>query len=100
MKRLLIGLLFAILATPAFAAGDAPPPAATPGAAQPSGDPPVRYDWQGNHRKAQAALAARDYKTAIKLFTEILAYPRLPKTWLAPTYFFRGKAYRSSRQYD
>jgi tetratricopeptide (TPR) repeat protein len=100
VKRLLIGLVFAILVTPAFAAGDAPPPTTTPSAAQPSGDPPVRYDWQGNHRKAQAALAARDYKTAIKLFTEILAYPRLPKTWLAPTYFFRGKAYRSSRQYE
>ena len=100
MKRLLIGLLFAVLATPALAAGETPPPAAAPSAAQSSGNPPVRYDWQGNHKKAQAALAARDYKTAIKLFTEILAYPRLPKSWLAPTYFFRGKAYRSSRQYD
>lgn len=99
MKRLLIVLLFACLATPAFAAGT-PPPAATPGAPPPSGNPPVRYDWQGNHKKAQAALIARDYKTAIRLFTEILAYPRLPKSWLAPTYVFRGKAYRLSRQYD
>ena len=99
MKRLLIGLLFAVLATPAFAAGDAPPPA-TPSTAQPGGTPPVRYNWQGNHKKAQAALAARDFKTAIKLFTEILESGRLPKSWLAPTLFFRGKAYRSSRQYD
>ena len=29
----------------------------------------TRYDWQGNHKKAQAALAARDHKTAIQLFT-------------------------------
>ncbi len=100
MKRLLIGLLFAILAAPAFAAGDTPPSAATPSTALPSGNPPVRYNWQGNHKKAQAALAARDFKTAIKLFTEILASGRLPKNWLAPTYFFRGKAYRSSRQYE
>jgi tetratricopeptide (TPR) repeat protein len=60
----------------------------------------VRYDWQTNHKKAQAALAAHDYKTAIILFTEILDSGRLPKTWVAPTYYFRGKAYRSSRQYN
>jgi tetratricopeptide (TPR) repeat protein len=101
VKRLLLALFLAVLAAPAFAAGQTPPPpSATPPTANPGGSPPVRYDWQGNHKKAQAALAARDYKTAIKLFTEILAYPRLPKSWLAPTYFFRGKAYRSSRQYD
>ncbi len=101
MKRLLIGLVPVVLsATIGFAATAAP--AATPAAppAQPENNRPVRYDWQGNHKKAQAALNARDYKTAIKLFTEILASGRLPKNWLAPTYYFRGKAYRLSRQLD
>lgn len=100
MKRLLIALVIVALAAPAaFAAAPAPttPPAAT---APPSNNPPVRYDWKGNHVKAQAALKANDFKTAIKLFTEILESGRLPKTWVAPTYYFRGKAYRSSRQYD
>lgn len=96
MKRLLIGLMLVTLAAPfAFAQ---PTPAPNP--ALPSGNPPVRYDWKGNHNKAQAALAARDYKTAIILFTEILDSGRLPKTWLGPTLYFRGKAHRSSRQYD
>jgi tetratricopeptide (TPR) repeat protein len=85
------------LAQPAPGPAPAGPPVS-------SGNPPVRYDWQGNHRKAQAALAARDYKTAIILFTEILDWHartgRLPKGWVAPTYYFRGKAYRSSKQYD
>ena len=102
MKRLLIGLIgIALSASAAFAAA-APAPAAPPAApaTAPTNLPPVRYDWQGNHKKAQAALNARDYKTAIKLFTEILDSGRLPKTWVAPTYYFRGKAYRSSRQYD
>ena len=101
VKRLLIGILFALLAVPvAIAAGPAAP-AGSPAATQPpSGNPPVRYDWQGNHKKAQAALAARDYKTAIKLFTEILGSGRLPRSWLAATHYLRGKAYRSSRQYE
>jgi tetratricopeptide (TPR) repeat protein len=89
VKRLLIALVTVALAAPAaFAAAPAPttPPAPT---APPSNNPPVRYDWKGNH-----------YKTAIKLFTEILESGRLPKTWVAPTYYFRGKAYRSSRQFD
>lgn len=106
MSRVLIGLLsvFVVtamaLAEPAPAPAPGAPPAGTVPAA-PSGNPPVRYDWQGNHKKAQAALTARDYKTAIKLFTEILDSGRLPKgQWTAATYYFRGKAYRSSRQYD
>ena len=100
MKRLLVGLLFVCLAAPlAFAQpGPGPAPTSTPDGL------PVRYDWQGNHKKAQAALAARDYKTAIILFTEILDWHartgRLPKPWIAPTYYFRGKAYRSSRQFE
>jgi len=73
------------------------PPAGAPPVS--SGDPPVRYDWKGNHQKAQAALKARDYKTAIILFTEILNSGRLPKNWLAPTLYMRGKAYRESKQY-
>jgi len=96
VKRLLIGLLVLSLGAPLAFAQPAPGPAP----AQPSGNPPVRYDWQGNHRKAQAALNARDYKKAIIIFTEILDSGRLPKSWLGPTLYFRGKAYRSSRQYD
>ena len=103
MKRLLIGIAFVMLTAPAaFAAGQVAPasPTAPPAAQLPSGNPPVRYDWQGNHKKAQAALAARDYKTAIILFTEILNSRRLPKSWLAATLYLRGKAYRSSRQFN
>jgi len=100
VKRLLIGLVTIALAAPvALAAAPAPAPAAAP-APQPSNNPPVRYDWQGNHKKATEALNKRDFPTAIKLFTEILDSGRLPKAWLAPTLYFRGKAYRSSRQLD
>lgn len=98
MKRLLIGLATVLVATSAALAA-APAPAASPPAA-PTNNPPVRYDWQGNHKKAQAALTAKDYKTAIKLFTEVIDSGRLPKAWVGSTYYFRGKAYRSSRQYD
>jgi tetratricopeptide (TPR) repeat protein len=101
VKRLLIGFVtVALSASAAMAAVPAPTP--TPGAppVQPDNAPPVRYDWQGNHKKATEALNKRDFPTAIKLFTEILDSGRLPKTWLAPTLYFRGKAYRSSRQYD
>jgi tetratricopeptide (TPR) repeat protein len=103
VKRLLVGLVsFAIAVPLAFA--QATPPAAGPAPAgtpaQPSNIPPVRYDWQGNHKRATEALNKRDYPTAIKLFTEILDSGRLPKSWLAPTLYFRGKAYRSSRQFD
>ena len=85
-------------------AGQTPPAAATtPPAAPPAATgvnaSGTRYDWQGNHKKAQAALAAKDYKTAIQLFTEILNSGRLPKAWLGTTLYLRGKAYRSSRQY-
>jgi tetratricopeptide (TPR) repeat protein len=101
VKRLLIGLVTIALAVPAaLAAAPAPTPAPAAAPAQPSNNPPVRYDWQGNHKKATEALNKRDFPTAIKLFTEILDSGRLPKTWLAPTLYFRGKAYRSSRQFD
>lgn len=102
MKRLVIGFVCAVLtASVALAQPDGTPPAGQPAATPPvsSDTPPTRYDWQGNHKKAQAALNARDYKTAIIIFTEILNSGRLPKSWLAPTLYMRGKAYRSSRQY-
>jgi tetratricopeptide (TPR) repeat protein len=101
VKRLLIGLATVLVsASAAFAAAPAPAPV-TPQPVAPSNNPPVRYDWQGNHKKASEALSKRDYQTAIKLFTEILDSGRLPKgQWTATTYYLRGKAYRSSRQYD
>jgi len=96
--RLVVALvLFLILAPAAFAA-EAPAPA--PGPAPASGTPPVRFDWQGTHKKAQAALAAHDYKTAIQLFTDVINSGRMPKNWVAPTYYLRGKAYRSSKKFD
>jgi tetratricopeptide (TPR) repeat protein len=101
VKRLLIGLATVLVsASAALAAAPAPAPAPAIAPAQPSNNPPVRYDWKGNHKKATEALNKRDFPTAIKLFTEILDSGRLPKTWLAPTLYFRGKAYRSSRQLD
>jgi tetratricopeptide (TPR) repeat protein len=104
VKRLVIGFVFAVVSVSvAFAAPATSAPAGQPAAGAPpasSGNPPVRYDWQGNHKKAQAALRARDYKTAIILFTEILNSGRLPKSWKGPTHYMRGKAYRSTRQYD
>jgi tetratricopeptide (TPR) repeat protein len=95
---LIAGVALALSATTAMAQPATPPPeaeAAGPGVNAAG----TRYDWQGNHKKAQAALAARDYKTAIQLFTEILNSGRLPKAWLATTLYLRGKAYRSSRQF-
>jgi len=87
-----------LAASAAMAQPTTPPTAGAPPVS--SGDPPKRYDWQGNHKKAQAALKARDYKTAIIIFTEILASGRLPKgEWTATTFYLRGKAYRESRQY-
>jgi tetratricopeptide (TPR) repeat protein len=98
VKRLVIGLVCMVLSV-SFAMAQPTPPA--PGAPPvSSGDPPTRYDWQGNHKKAQAALKARDYKTAIILFTEIIASGRLPKgQWTATTYYLRGKCYRESKQH-
>jgi len=97
VKRLVIGLVCVVLSASPVMAQPTTPPAGAPPVS--SGDPPVRYDWKGNHQKAQAALKARDYKTAIILFTEILNSGRLPKNWLAPTLYMRGKAYRESKQY-
>lgn len=97
--RLVLALVLSLVFVPAAFAAGPPPAAAAPAAAAPA-SPPVRFDWQGQHKKAQAALAARDYKLAIQLFTDILNSGRLPKNWVAPTYYMRGKAYRSSKQYQ
>jgi tetratricopeptide (TPR) repeat protein len=106
---MIVSRLSVIIACVAFAvtasvtnAQPAPAPAAPAAAPAPGGGvnaAGTRYDWQGNHKKAQDALAARDYKTAILLYTEILSSGRLPKPWLAATLYLRGKAYRSSRQF-
>jgi tetratricopeptide (TPR) repeat protein len=106
VKRLVIGFVSVVLsAAVVFAAPPASTPAQPPAgaapAAPPAGPPGTRYDWQGNHKKALAALKAKDYKTAIILFTEILNSGRLPKgQWTATTLYLRGKAYRETRQYN
>jgi len=97
-------VLHASLASAEPAPTPAPAPAAAPAVAPPPGAPGVnatgtRYDWNGNFKKGQAALAAKDYKTAIQIFTEVLNSGRLPKPWLATTLYLRGKSYRSARQY-
>lgn len=95
-------LVFALVLTTipaAFAADPVPPAAPAPATGTQPANPPVRFDWQGNHKKAQAALTQRDYKTAIQLFTDIINSGRLPKNWVAPTYYMRGKAYRSSKKF-
>jgi tetratricopeptide (TPR) repeat protein len=98
--RLVLAIVFSLIAAPAaLAAGPQPAPAAAPPPAGQPANPPVRFDWQGNHKKAQLALTQRDYKTAIQLFTDIIASGRLPREWVAPTYYMRGKAYRSSKKF-
>ena len=110
MQKVLVSFLaFVIVLQASLASADpapapTPAPAATPAAAPPPGAPGVnatgtRYDWNGNFKKGQAALAAKDYKTAIQIFTEVLNSGRLPRAWLATTLYLRGKSYRSSHQY-
>ena len=99
--RLVLALLFSLTFVQAAAAATTPPgPAAPPAPAAAPASPPVRFDWQGTHKKAQAALNQRDYKTAIQLFTDVINSGRLPHTWVAPTFYLRGKAYRSAHKYD
>lgn len=98
--RLVLAIAFTLAMVPAAMAADTP--AAQPAAAAETDEhhpPPTRFDWQGNHKKAQAALNAKDYKTAIQLFTDVINSGRMPKNWVAPTFYLRGKAYRSARQY-
>ncbi|MEQ1753456.1 MAG: tetratricopeptide repeat protein [Micropepsaceae bacterium] len=99
----MLGMFFVMSAYAAPAPTGAPPavPATPPAGSPPSGvnTTGTRYDWQGNFKKAQSALIAKDFKTAIQLFTEILNSGRLPKVWLPTTLYLRGKAYRSSGQF-
>ena len=103
MRKLLLSILGVVFVLSTCAASAEPAPAAAPPVGLPAAGVNAngtRYDWNGNFKKAQAALAAKDYKTAIQLFTEILNSGRLPKAWLATTLYLRGKAYRSSHQYQ
>jgi tetratricopeptide (TPR) repeat protein len=101
--RLVLALVLSLAAGPVALAANTAPAPTTPAPAAPATDtavaPPVRFDWQGNHKKAQAALAQKDYKTAIKLFTDVINSGRLPHNWAAATYYLRGKSYRSAKQY-
>ena len=101
--RLVVVLALSLAMVPAaFAANTPAAPAAPPPAAEtpPPATPPVRFDWQGAHKKAQEALSKHDYKTAIQLFTDVINSGRMPRNWTAPTYYLRGKAYRSSKQFQ
>lgn len=100
MMRLVLALVVSLAAVPAAMAADTPAPATPAAPSAPAAAPPVRFDWQGQHKKAQAALNAKDYKTAIQLFTDIINSGRLPRNWVGPTFYMRGKAYRSARNYQ
>jgi tetratricopeptide (TPR) repeat protein len=103
MMRLVLAVILSLAFVPAALAAETPAaPAAPAPTAEPAAPvtPPVRFDWQGSHKKAQAALAQRDFKTAIQLFTDIINSGRLPKNWVGATYYMRGKAYRSSKKFD
>lgn len=99
-------LLSASAATLAFAQ-PSPAPATPPNPAAPTAAPsdtsaaPVkRYNVYAENKKGQDALAKRDYKTAIRIFTENLDSGKLADGWIAPTLHLRGRAYRLSRQPD
>ena len=106
--RLVLAIAFSLAFVPASMTGTAvaqpaqQPPQPATSAAEPTtpATPPVRFDWQGNHKKAQAALNAKDYKTAIKLFTDVINSGRLPKDWVATTFLLRGQAYRGTGQHS
>jgi tetratricopeptide (TPR) repeat protein len=104
MKRIVIAAAALGLCASAFAqtpAPAAPPPAAAPGAPPGApGAPPKRYNVYKENQRGQDALNRRDYKTAIRIFTEVLDSGKLADNWIAPTLLFRGKAYRLSKQYD
>jgi tetratricopeptide (TPR) repeat protein len=88
----------AAVAQPAPAPASAPAtPPATPGDAA---APVKRYNVYAENKKGQDALAKRDYKTAIRIFTETLDSGKLADSWIAPTLHLRGRAYRLSRQPD
>lgn len=106
MKFLSLAALAAVTAAsvaaqptpPAAAPAPQPAPAAAPGAAPPA--PVKRYNVYAENKKGQDALAKRDYKTAIRIFTENLDSGKLADNWIGPTLHLRGRAYRLSRQPD
>ena len=105
MRKLSILILACAFAETAFAETPVAPiavaaPTAAAAAPVPADAPVKRYNVYKENAKGQAALAAKDFKTAIKIFTETLDSGKLADNWIAPTLFFRGKAYRLSRQSD
>jgi tetratricopeptide (TPR) repeat protein len=87
------------LAQPAPATAP-PAPGAAPAAPGAAPAPARRYNVYAENKKGQEALAKRDYKTAIRIFTENLESGKLADNWIAPTLHLRGRAYRLSRQPD
>lgn len=108
MRLILVSALFAASAATAFAQTTppaAPGPSGPPAVAAPAGSAPAnapvkRYNVYAENKKGQDALAKRDYKTAIRIFTENLDSGKLADSWIAPTLHLRGRAYRLSRQPD
>lgn len=100
--RLVIVAAFVATAAHALAQPTpAPAPAAPAAATQPAPAAPVkRYNVYAENKKGQDALAKRDYKTAIRIFTENLDSGKLADNWVGPTLHLRGRAFRLSRQPD
>ncbi|HAH09893.1 MAG TPA: hypothetical protein DCL48_07320 [Alphaproteobacteria bacterium] len=101
ISRVTVFLLAMAGASAALAQAQPAKPPAAPAAGAPAAAAPApapRYNVYKEHAKGQAAMNARDYKTAIKIFTEVLDSGKLADNWLSPTYFLRGKSYRLSRQ--
>lgn len=100
MRFLPVATFGLTLATSIAWAQPTPPasaPAAAPAAA-PTAPPAPRYNPYRENVKGQEALNRRDYKTAIKIFTETLDSGKLADNWIAPTLHLRGRAFRLSRQ--
>jgi tetratricopeptide (TPR) repeat protein len=105
MKVTLVAVCAAMLGSAALAqptppGAPAPAPAAAPAPGAAPAAPPKRYNPYKENAKAQEALNKRDYKTAIKIFTETLDSGKLADSWIAPTLHLRGRAYRLARQPD
>lgn len=106
MKHSVLAGFAAAVLSPAFAQPAPAPATAQPGAAAPAqpgapaAAPVKRYNVYAENKKGQDALAKRDYKTAIRIFTETLDSGKLADSWIAPTLHLRGRAYRLSRQPD
>jgi tetratricopeptide (TPR) repeat protein len=105
MKTSMIAALAVVFSAGAMAqatppGGAAPAPAAAPAATPAPAAPVRRYNVYAENKKGQDALAKRDYKTAIRIFTENLDSGKLADNWVAPTLHLRGRAFRLSRQPD